>query len=187
MLAIPDEGQRTELETDAGGGVDGDGQNGDFVADESLMLTPEPGGHTRVGTHEHTAAVEVADDEYTKNLTDDERALLGDLFAVVTEHADEGTSELDRRAVEQAFAFACDRHADQRRRSGEDFITHPVEVAKICAGLRLDTETLCAALLHDTVEDTSASLDEVRELFGDADRRPGRRRDQADRDHVPEP
>jgi GTP pyrophosphokinase len=40
-------------------------------------------------------------------------------------------------------------------------------VAKICAGLRLDTETLCAALLHDTVEDTSASLDEVRQKFGD--------------------
>ena len=40
-------------------------------------------------------------------------------------------------------------------------------MAKICAGLRLDTETLCAALLHDTVEDTSASLDEVREQFGD--------------------
>ena len=75
---------------------------------------------------------------------------------------------LDRKAVEHAFAFACERHADQRRRSGEDFITHPVEVAKICAGLRLDTETLCAALLHDTVEDTSASLDEVRELFGDS-------------------
>jgi guanosine-3',5'-bis(diphosphate) 3'-pyrophosphohydrolase len=70
--------------------------------------------------------------------------------------------------VEQAFAFACERHADQRRRSGEDFITHPVEVAKICAGLRLDTETLCAALLHDTVEDTSASIGEVEELFGES-------------------
>ena len=44
---------------------------------------------------------------------------------------------------------------------------HPVGVAKICAGMRLDTETLCAALLHDTVEDTSASLDEVREAFGE--------------------
>ena len=87
---------------------------------------------------------------------------------MVEEHSDEGTEALERRSVEQAFAFACERHADQRRRSGEDFITHPVEVAKICAGLRLDTETLCAALLHDTVEDTSASLDEVRELFGDA-------------------
>ena len=58
-------------------------------------------------------------------------------------------------------------HADQRRRSGEDFIIHPVGVAKICAGMRLDTETLCAALLHDTVEDTSASLEEVREAFGE--------------------
>ena len=44
---------------------------------------------------------------------------------------------------------------------------HPVGVAKICAGMRLDTATLCAALLHDTVEDTSASLDEVRADFGD--------------------
>ena len=67
----------------------------------------------------------------------------------------------------QAFAFACEHHADQRRKSGEDFINHPVGVAKVCAGLRLDTETLCAALLHDTVEDTSASLEEVQERFGD--------------------
>ena len=63
---------------------------------------------------------------------------------------------------QHAFVFACERHADQRRASGEDFIVHPVGVAKICAGMRLDTATLCAALLHDTVEDTSASLDEVR-------------------------
>jgi GTP diphosphokinase / guanosine-3',5'-bis(diphosphate) 3'-diphosphatase len=51
--------------------------------------------------------------------------------------------------------------------SGEDYITHPVGVAKICAGMRLDTETLCAALLHDTVEDTSASLEEVSDQFGE--------------------
>jgi GTP diphosphokinase / guanosine-3',5'-bis(diphosphate) 3'-diphosphatase len=63
--------------------------------------------------------------------------------------------------------YACRHHADQRRRSGEEFIVHPVSVAKICAGMRLDTETLCAALLHDTVEDTSASLDDVREQFGE--------------------
>ena len=63
--------------------------------------------------------------------------------------------------------FACEHHAAQRRKSGEDFITHPVGVARICAGMRLDTETMCAALLHDTVEDTSASLEEVRERFGD--------------------
>jgi GTP diphosphokinase / guanosine-3',5'-bis(diphosphate) 3'-diphosphatase len=100
-------------------------------------------------------------------LTDGQRVLLADLFAVVEEHADEAAEEIDRRLVEKAFVFACDRHADQRRATGEDFIIHPVGVAKICAGMRLDTATLCAALLHDTVEDTSASLDEVQEEFSE--------------------
>jgi guanosine-3',5'-bis(diphosphate) 3'-pyrophosphohydrolase len=106
-------------------------------------------------------------DEITKELTTPERRLLGDLFAVADEHAAAAAEPVDRPAVERAFAFACERHADQRRRSGEEFINHPIEVAKVCAGLRLDTETLCAALLHDTVEDTSASLDEVQERFGE--------------------
>src|SRR5436190_16284085 len=101
------------------------------------------------------------------DLTDTEQRLLGDLFAVVEEHVADSVVQIDRRAVEQAFVFACEHHADQRRKSGEEFIYHPAGVAKICAGLRLDTETLCAALLHDTVEDTSASLEEVKELFGE--------------------
>ncbi len=74
---------------------------------------------------------------------------------------------IDRERVEDAFVFACEHHAAQRRRSGEDFIVHPVGVARICASMRLDTETLCAALLHDTIEDTSASIEEVRERFGE--------------------
>ena len=101
------------------------------------------------------------------DLTALERELLGDLFAIVEEHADEVAQKVDRDAVVRAFVFACEHHADQRRQSGEDFITHPVGVAKICAGMRLDTETLCAALLHDTVEDTSASLEEVHAAFGE--------------------
>jgi GTP diphosphokinase / guanosine-3',5'-bis(diphosphate) 3'-diphosphatase len=96
-----------------------------------------------------------------------ERNLLADLFAVIEEHEDSGFPRLEREPIQRAFVFACERHADQRRRSGEDFIVHPVAVAKICAGMRLDTATLCAALLHDTVEDTSASLLEVREEFGE--------------------
>jgi guanosine-3',5'-bis(diphosphate) 3'-pyrophosphohydrolase len=96
-----------------------------------------------------------------------ERGLLGDLFAIVEEHADEAALPIDRSRVEEAFVFACEHHADQRRKSGEEFIVHPTSVAKICAGMRLDTETLVAALLHDTVEDTSASLVEVEQLFGD--------------------
>jgi GTP diphosphokinase / guanosine-3',5'-bis(diphosphate) 3'-diphosphatase len=74
---------------------------------------------------------------------------------------------IDRAAVERAFEFACERHADQVRQSGDEFITHPVGVAQICAGMRLDTETLCAALLHDTVEDTTASLDQIEAEFGE--------------------
>src|ERR1039457_1769335 len=96
-----------------------------------------------------------------------ERRLLGDLFAIVSEHAADSAVEIDRERVQDAFVFACEHHAAQRRKSGEDFIVHPVGVARICAGMRLDTETLCAALLHDTVEDTSASIEEVRERFGD--------------------
>jgi GTP pyrophosphokinase len=96
-----------------------------------------------------------------------ERRLLSDLFAIVSEHAADFSVEIDRTRVQDAFEFACEHHAAQRRKSGEDFIVHPVGVARICASMRLDTETLCAALLHDTVEDTSASIEEVRERFGD--------------------
>jgi guanosine-3',5'-bis(diphosphate) 3'-pyrophosphohydrolase len=100
-------------------------------------------------------------------LNEFEQGLLGDLFAVVEEHAGDAVDQIDRAQIERAFLFSCERHADQRRQSGEDFIVHPVGVAKICAELRLDTPTLCAALLHDTVEDTSASLVEVRDEFGE--------------------
>jgi guanosine-3',5'-bis(diphosphate) 3'-pyrophosphohydrolase len=100
-------------------------------------------------------------------LSELERRLLDDLFAIVSEHAADAVVEIDRARVEDAFVFACEHHAAQRRKSGEDFIVHPVGVARICAGMRLDTETLCAALLHDTVEDTSASIEEVRERFGE--------------------
>ncbi len=101
------------------------------------------------------------------DLTAVERRLLSDLFAIIEEHSADGAPPIDHGRVEAAFVFACEHHADQRRKSGEDFIVHPVGVAKICAGMRLDTATLCAALLHDTVEDTTASLDEVREQFGE--------------------
>ena len=55
-----------------------------------------------------------------------EQELLGDLFAIVEEHADQAALPIDRERVEEAFVYACVHHADQRRKSGEDFITHPV-------------------------------------------------------------
>jgi GTP pyrophosphokinase len=122
------------------------------------------GGRVPVDGADHPIAASPVD---SAGLSASERELLGDLFAIVEEHAAESPLEIDRTQVERAFVYACEHHADQRRKSGEEFIIHPVGVAKICAGMRLDTETLVAALLHDTVEDTSASLEDVQEKFGE--------------------
>jgi len=72
----------------------------------------------------------------------------------------------DTELLERAYAFAGEQHQSQFRESGEPFLSHPVEVALILADLRLDVTTLCAALLHDVVEDTRIPLAEVRERFG---------------------
>jgi GTP diphosphokinase / guanosine-3',5'-bis(diphosphate) 3'-diphosphatase len=75
--------------------------------------------------------------------------------------------DLDRDLIVRAFTFAANAHEGQQRRSGEPFIMHPVGVAIICAGLRLDEQTIAAALLHDVVEDTGTDLATVKEEFGD--------------------
>src|ERR671927_155252 len=75
--------------------------------------------------------------------------------------------EVDRELLTRAFRFAAAAHEGQQRRSGEAFIHHPWGVAKICAQLRLDEQTIAAALLHDVVEDTGTELDEVRSEFGE--------------------
>ena len=70
--------------------------------------------------------------------------------------------------VDEAYRFAAEFHKDQRRRSGEAYINHPVEVALILAhDLHMDEDVICAALLHDTVEDTPATLGDLSKLFGD--------------------
>lgn len=74
-------------------------------------------------------------------------------------------SEADEALLAKAFRFASDAHEGQCRKSGEPFVAHPVEVAIILADLRMDVETLIAALLHDTVEDTSVTAAQVAEEF----------------------
>ena len=148
-----------------GGAKGGDGSP--VTADgqgSTAAMVAQLAGHERVDVIAHRHA---APENVPPSMNELERELLADLFAIIEEHQDGVAVPVDRAKVIEAFTFACDHHADQRRKSGEDFITHPVGVAKICAGMRLDTETLCAALLHDTVEDTSASLNEVRATFGD--------------------
>ncbi|MBM3659598.1 MAG: bifunctional (p)ppGpp synthetase/guanosine-3',5'-bis(diphosphate) 3'-pyrophosphohydrolase [Actinobacteria bacterium] len=72
----------------------------------------------------------------------------------------------DTTRIEQAYALAREAHADQVRRSGEPYIAHPLGVATILARLGMDDVTLAGALLHDSVEDTRVTLDEVEEAFG---------------------
>jgi GTP pyrophosphokinase len=73
----------------------------------------------------------------------------------------------DTKVVERAYEMAKHLHRDQKRRSGEDYISHPVAVAEMLADLGMTSATLAAALLHDTVEDCGYSLDALREDFGD--------------------
>ena len=89
--------------------------------------------------------------------------LLEELIAQVTAY----NADADRELIAHAFEFATRAHDGQERRSGEAFIHHPFGAAKICAELRLDDETIAAALLHDVVEDTDVGIDEVRAEFGD--------------------
>ncbi|MGH8128626.1 MAG: HD domain-containing protein, partial [Gammaproteobacteria bacterium] len=69
--------------------------------------------------------------------------------------------------VRRAYIYAHEAHSDQRRMSGEPYITHPLAVARILAGMSLDAATLEAALLHDVIEDTPAERAELAELFGE--------------------
>jgi GTP pyrophosphokinase len=74
--------------------------------------------------------------------------------------------EVDKDLLRRAFEVSERAHAGQTRRSGEEFIHHPLGVARICAELHLDEQTIAAALLHDVIEDTGSELDEVRSDFG---------------------
>jgi len=72
----------------------------------------------------------------------------------------------DKSRLEQAFEYARSSHGPQKRASGEPYITHPLQVAEILAELKLDEDTIIAALLHDTIEDTPATRDDIDEQFG---------------------
>ncbi|NKD76524.1 bifunctional (p)ppGpp synthetase/guanosine-3',5'-bis(diphosphate) 3'-pyrophosphohydrolase [Haematospirillum sp. H1815] len=72
----------------------------------------------------------------------------------------------DEDALNRAYVFAVQRHGSQLRASGDPYFSHPVEVAGILTRYRLDTATIITALLHDTIEDTDVTLDEVTRLFG---------------------
>jgi len=92
-------------------------------------------------------------------------AVDGDLQALLAVYR-ERHRRADTTRIEQAYALAREAHADQIRRSGEPYIAHPLGVAMILARLGMDDVTLAGALLHDSVEDTRVTLEEVEEAFG---------------------
>ena len=68
--------------------------------------------------------------------------------------------------ITEAYRYAEKAHDGQMRQSGEPYITHPIAVAQILVELGMDTETICAGLLHDVVEDTSSTIEEIKKIFG---------------------
>lgn len=79
----------------------------------------------------------------------------------------QGVSDEAISEVEKAYQYAFKKHIDQKRTSGEPYINHPIQVAGILSDFSTDRDSLCAAILHDTVEDTDASLEEIESEFGD--------------------
>ena len=91
---------------------------------------------------------------------------LEDRFTALLDRLRRNRPDDDLQLLRRAFDFAAEQHGSQTRESGEPFLSHPLEVAHILADLRLDVTALCAALLHDVVEDTQIPLAVVSERFG---------------------
>ena len=72
----------------------------------------------------------------------------------------------DEDLLNRAYVYAMMAHGSQTRASGDPFVAHPLEVAAILTKLRLDSATIIAAVLHDTVEDTATTLEEINRIFG---------------------
>ena len=88
-------------------------------------------------------------------------ASLDDLLSTIRSY--QPAADLD--LVSRAYAFAENAHRGQFRRSGEPYVVHPLSVARVIAELKLDVDSVCAGLLHDCVEDTSATVEEISKLF----------------------
>src|ERR1700757_4165104 len=74
--------------------------------------------------------------------------------------------DVDEDALNRAYVFSMKAHGSQKRASGDPYFSHPVEVAGILSGMKLDSSSIITGLLHDTVEDTLATLDDLEKRFG---------------------
>ncbi len=89
-------------------------------------------------------------------------ALIEDVIAAVEQYH----PQADVALIDRAYQFSAEAHKEQRRQSGIPYVTHPLEVALILTQLRMDVHTIAGALLHDTIEDTGATEDQIAVEFG---------------------
>lgn len=89
------------------------------------------------------------------------------VYEELAEKIKEYNNRAQLRSIKKALAVAFDAHKTQTRENGEPYITHPIEVARILIELKADSATICAALLHDVVEDTPVKLSQIEQEFGE--------------------
>ena len=116
-------------------------------------------------TKDHTKGLAVVDGHAVKSQEDyeDPDRLYGMLIARIRKYH----PSTDVSLIEKAYKLAVEAHGDQRRKSGEPYIIHPLWVAIILADLEMDKETIVAGMLHDVVEDTEYTVEDIRDMFGD--------------------
>ncbi len=95
-------------------------------------------------------------------MTDDKIPSIADIIERVRAYQPDSVVPL----LEKAFAMALKAHDGQHRMSGEDYIHHPLGVARILAELQIDADSIAASLLHDVVEDTTITLEQLEKEFG---------------------
>ena len=84
-----------------------------------------------------------------------------DIIAEMKKH----NKKADAKLIMKAYNYALDHHGDQKRKSGEPYIIHPLQVAYILSTLGLDDATICAALMHDLAEDTDVTIEDITKEF----------------------
>ena len=106
--------------------------------------------------------------ELTQEYKDQESKAIAREYKELLKISYRDLSKSDKKMIREAFNIAVEAHQDQRRKSGEAYIFHPIAVAKIVASqIGLDASSIAAALLHDVVEDTEYSIEDIEQLFGE--------------------
>lgn len=89
------------------------------------------------------------------------------MYECLLQKIKENCNNVDANIIKKAYDLACDAHKNQKRESGEPYVTHPIDVAVILAEMGMDTSTIAAGLLHDVIEDTEYTYDDIKSIFNE--------------------